>query len=124
CTNTARLSLNGAFSQRGPKPIPRVAPSRTRFAFGCFLPQSLLASRQQPEETVNPSPAPLSYSPALLRRPPAKELPMFLPTLRSLLAALLLAAVTPLLALADEPLWIGLFDVDVSPPVGSPLAYD
>lgn len=49
---------------------------------------------------------------------------MFLPTLRSLLAALLLAAVTPLLALADEPLWIGLFDVDVSPPVGSPLAYD
>lgn len=49
---------------------------------------------------------------------------MFLPKLRSPLAALLLVVATPLFGFAADRLQIGLFDVDVSPPAGSPLAYD
>lgn len=36
---------------------------------------------------------------------------------------MLLACITPR-AQADEPLRVGVFDVDASPPIGSPLAYD
>lgn len=49
---------------------------------------------------------------------------MLLRFARPFLAALLLALATPLLASAADQLQVGLFDVDVSPPAGSPLAYD
>ncbi|MBM4092598.1 MAG: hypothetical protein FJ276_24745, partial [Planctomycetes bacterium] len=41
-----------------------------------------------------------------------------------LTAGLLLALPLPFAARAAEPLRVGTFDVDASPPVGSPLAYD
>ena len=43
--------------------------------------------------------------------------------LRSVLCCLLLLT-HPGIALADEQLQVGIFDVDASPPIGSPLAYD
>ena len=52
--------------------------------------------------------------------PPATSRNSVMKTLVGFLFAFLISNV----AWAQEPLRIGLFDVDVSPPVGSPLAYD
>ncbi|WP_152049388.1 hypothetical protein [Tautonia marina] len=44
--------------------------------------------------------------------------------IRPLLALILLLGASGLTAVADEPLRLGTFDIDASPPIGVPMAYD